>query len=168
MCQEYRILGQQRLGNCKHQTENSNNSSSGCNVFTCKCDEGILQLNLPQSWQARLKAADIDSDKLWNVAGCLFWHPALRRPCGLTGETEKGWDLKMSPKTNSTVISEYLEIHTSNWYFWYKSGIYPTLQLGGMCNQYKISWSFNSVFDHPIYFILTLPWSTYYLSKFGE
>ena len=108
MCQEDRILGQQRLGNCKHQTENSNNSSSGCNVFTCKCDEGILQLNLPQSWQARLKAADIDSDKLWNVAGCLFWHPALRRPCGLTGETEKGWDLKMSRKNKQ---------HSDKWIF---------------------------------------------------
>ena len=167
MCQEDRILGQQRLGNCKHQTENSNNSSSGCNVFTCKCDEGVLRLNLPQFWQARLKAADIDSDKLWNVAGCLFWHPALRRPCGLTGETEKGWDLKMSRKNKQ---------HSDKWIFGdrhfnsflYKSGIYPALQLGGMCNQYKISWSFNSVFDHPIYFVLTLPWSTYYLSKFGD
>ena len=167
MCQEDRILGQQRLGNCKHQTENSNNSSSGCNVFTCKCDEGVLRLNLPQSWQARLKAADIDSDKLWNVAGCLFWHPALRRPCGLTGETEKGWDLKMSRKNKQ---------HSDKWifgdrhfnFFLYKSGIYPALQLGGMCNQYKISWSFNSVFDHPIYFVLTLPWSTYYLSMFGD
>ena len=101
---------------------------------------------------------------MWRVAcfdiqlsgGNVAWQVKLRKD-----ETSKWVE-----KTNSTVISEYLEIDTS--IFLYKSGIYPTLQLGGMCNQYKISWSFNSVFDHPIYFVLTLPWSTYYLSKFGD